>query len=105
MDVRKNLYDLQYQTDLNTLNISLIILATVFITFIFSPLPIDNKQAVFVLKLFSFFIAIVMTIILIVVFNSKLSQIREMIEELRKEKGIMKEGNKNQRPQVNNVLR
>ena len=86
MDVRKNLYDLQYQTDLNTLNISLIILATLFISFIFSPLPIDNKQAVFVLKLFSLFIAIVIAIILIVIFNSKLSQTREMIEEFGKEK-------------------
>lgn len=86
MDFRKNLYDLRYQTYVNTLNISLIILATLFITFIFSPLPIDNKQAVFILKLFSFFIAIVIAIILIVIFNSKLSQTREMIEEFGKEK-------------------
>ena len=86
MDVRKNLYDLQYQTDLNYLNISLIILVTIFITFIFSPLPIDNKQAVFVLKIFSSFIALVIAIILVVVFNSKLSQTREIIEELGKKK-------------------
>lgn len=85
MDIRKNLYDLQYQTDLNSLNISLIILATLFITFIFSPLPIDDKQVIFVLKLFSFFIAIVIAIILIIVFYSKLSQTREMIEEFGKE--------------------
>ena len=86
MDVRKNLYDLQYQTDLNTLNISLIILATLFITFTFSPIPIDNKQTVFILKLFSLFIAIVIAIILIIVFNNKLSQTREMIKEFGKEK-------------------
>lgn len=86
MDVRKNLYDLQYQKDLNTLNISLIILATLFITFIFSSLPIENKQVIFILKLFSFFIVIVIAIILVIIFNSKLSQTKEMIEELGKEK-------------------
>lgn len=85
MNIRKNLYDLQYQTDLNYLNISLIILATLFITFIFSTLPIDNKQVVFVLKFFSFFIVIVIAIILIIIFNSRLSQTIEMIEELKEE--------------------
>lgn len=82
MDVRKNLYDLQYQTELNHLNISLIILATLFITFIFSSIPIENKEIVFVLKFSSVFIAIILALIIIIIFNSRLSQIKEMIEGL-----------------------
>ena len=85
MDVRKNLYDLQYQTDLNTLNIWLITLATFFITFIFSPLPIEDKQIIFVLKFFSFFTAIVGVILLLIIFNSRLLQIKEKIEEIGRE--------------------
>lgn len=77
--------DLQYQTELNNLNISLIILATIFITFIFSPIPIVNEEVVFILKFFSIFIAIVFAWIIIIIFNSKLSQTKEMIKGLSAE--------------------
>jgi len=85
MDVRKNLYDLQHQKELNNLNISLIILVILFVTFIFSSIPIENKEVLFILKFFSVFIVIILALIIIIIFNSRLSQTKEMIEELGKE--------------------
>jgi len=88
MDVRKNLYDLQYQTELNYLNISLIILATLFITFIFSSIPVWSKEIIFILKFSSLFITIILALIIIIIFNSRLSQTKEMIEDLGKKKKL-----------------
>ncbi len=82
MDVRKNLYDLKYQTDLNYLNVSLVIVATLFIAFMFSSIPILKKESVLILKFLSIFIVGVVVLIIVLFFNNRLFENRKKISKL-----------------------
>ena len=66
---------------LNYLNIFLIMLVTLFVTFVFN-FSISNKRVEFVLKFFSVFIAIVLAIIILVIFNEKIYLIKKKIKNL-----------------------
>ena len=94
-EVKKNLYDLDYNTSLSYLSISLIILATLLIAFLFnfSFEPIADlfglgyeydPLAELIFKLLGIFIAIFIGIAVMVSFNQKLKGIKNNIQKLEK---------------------
>ncbi len=80
---KKNLHDLEYNTQLNYLNIALIILGTLLITFLFS---FNNPDLLVELcfKLMGTFIAIFLGVLIFIIFNDRLKKIKKKIEMLNK---------------------
>jgi len=81
--IKKNLYDLEHNKYLNYQNILLITLATLFIAFIFNFF-IPNKQIEFILKFFSVLVSMILAMIILIIFNSKLNFIKNKVKGLER---------------------
>ena len=74
--IKKNLYDLDYHRTLNYFTVSLIVLATIWITFIFNFEFPENAIIEIEFKLMSTFIVLFVAIVLFFIFGEKLKKIK-----------------------------